>query len=69
VRNGVVAGEEVRVSSVRRLVLVWALGVVVVAGVAAGQAAGGGAGVRGGSSVPAYDHIMVVVEENHVSRM
>ena len=56
-------------SSVRRLVLVWALGVVVVAGVAAGQAAGGGAGVRGGSSVPAYDHIMVVVEENHVSRM
>jgi hypothetical protein len=54
-------------SALRRLVgVVWALGVVVVAGIAAVQGASGGAGgVRRESVVPAYDHIMVVVEENH----
>jgi hypothetical protein len=42
------------------------LGILVVVGVGAAQtSAGGASGARLGDSVPAYDHIMVVVEENH----
>jgi hypothetical protein len=52
-------------SPLRKFVPVWALVVVVVAGIAGGQAAGSGAVTRRGSSVPGYDHVMVVVEENH----
>jgi phospholipase C len=44
---------------------VWVLTVVVVAGVAAAQAAGSDAVARRSASVPGYDHVMVVVEENH----
>src|SRR5262249_11736748 len=63
-RDGLLEGG--RMSPMRKVVPVWALAVVVVAGVWAAQAAGGGsAGARQGSSVPAYDHVMVVVEENH----
>ena len=50
-------------SALRKLVLVWTLWVVVAVGVAA--VAGGGAAAGRAGSVPPYDHIMVVVEENH----
>src|SRR5215470_1538893 len=52
--------------SALRTLAVWGVGLVVVAGIATAQAMGGDArGARRGSVVPAYDHIMVVVEENH----
>ena len=50
-------------SALRKLVLVWTLWVVVAVGVAA--VAGGGAAAGRAGSVPPYDHIIVVVEENH----
>lgn len=47
-------------SAVGRFVLVWTIVLLAVAGTAQAQVRGGAAG-----AVPAYDHIMVVVEENH----